>query len=433
LTLLKPNLKRNIALTTSHNPMETRIVITGMGTINPIGNTVDEFWENLVAGKSGVRLAQHTDLSDYSVKIGAEVDLPDVTEYFPKKKMLRRLDRYTVLGHIAAVQALKNSGLDVEKAPQRYGVLIGTGDAGVETQYKNIKYAVERGLESVSPFYVIGCIPSTASAYTAKEFNLQGPNFSMNSACATSNHSIGVAAMMIKMGMADAMITGGAEAVVNTMGFGGFGNIHALSERNDSPETASRPYDKGRDGFVLGEGAGVLCLESLEHAKQRGARIYGELKGWGFSCDAYDMVAPHPEGRGACSAMELALQSAKVNKSEIDLINAHGTSTPLGDLSESRAICKVFDNQVDKILVHSTKSMIGHLVGAGGGTEAIAGILALQKSVVHPTINQFEKDPEILLNVVRNKPMEKKVNNFLSNSFGFGGQNASLVISKYKN
>ncbi|MCK5241212.1 beta-ketoacyl-ACP synthase II [bacterium] len=413
--------------------METRVVITGMGTINPIGNTVDEFWDNLRAGKSGVRLAQHTDLTGYPVKIGAEVDLPDIAEYFPKKKMVKRLDRYTVLGHIAAVQAFKNSGLEVEKAPRRYGVLIGTGDAGIETQFRNIKHTVERGMETISPFYVIGCIPSTASAYTAIELNLQGPNFSLNSACATGNHSIGVAAMMIKMGMADAMLAGGAEAVVNIMGFGGFGNIQALSERNDSPETASRPFDKDRDGFVLGEGAGILCLEALEHAKQRGAKIYGELKGWGFSCDAYDMVAPHPEGRGACAAMELALESAGVNKDEIDLINAHGTSTTLGDLSESRAICRVFAGQVDKLLVHSTKSMIGHLVGAGGGTEAIAGILALEKSVVHPTINQFEKDPEILIKVVGNKAMEAEVNTFLSNSFGFGGQNASLVIAKYKN
>ncbi len=416
-----------------HNPLETRVVITGMGTINPIGNTVDEFWDNLRAGKSGVRLAQHTDLTGYPVKIGAEVDLPDIAEYFPKKKMVKRLDRYTVLGHIAAVQAFKNSGLEVEKAPRRYGVLIGTGDAGIETQFRNIKHTVERGMETISPFYVIGCIPSTASAYTAIELNLQGPNFSLNSACATGNHSIGVAAMMIKMGMADAMLAGGAEAVVNIMGFGGFGNIQALSERNDSPETASRPFDKDRDGFVLGEGAGILCLEALEHAKQRGAKIYGELKGWGFSCDAYDMVAPHPEGRGACAAMELALESAGVNKDEIDLINAHGTSTTLGDLSESRAICRVFAGQVDKLLVHSTKSMIGHLVGAGGGTEAIAGILALEKSVVHPTINQFEKDPEILIKVVGNKAMEAEVNTFLSNSFGFGGQNASLVIAKYKN
>ncbi len=415
------------------NPYETRVVITGMGTINPIGNTVEEYWSNLIAGKSGVRLAQHTELENYSVKIGAEIDLPDdMEEYFPKKKMLKRLDRFIIFGHVAGTQALKDSGIEIEKAPHRYGVLIGTGDAGVGIQYNNVCNVVRKGMESISPFYVVGCIPSTASAYTAKAYNLQGPNFSVNSACATSNHAIGMAAMMIKMGMADAMLTGGAEAVVNTMGFGGFGVIQALSERNDSPETASRPFDRHRDGFVLGEGAGVICLEALEHAKQRGARIYGELKGYGFSCDAHDMVAPHPEGRGACAAMELAMESAGLNKDDIDLINAHGTSTTLGDLSEGRAICRVFDHRVEKILVHSTKSMIGHLVGAGGGTEAIAGILALEKNIIHPTINQFEQDPEIPLNIVRNEPRETEVNNILLNSFGFGGQNAVLIISKYK-
>ena len=415
------------------NPYETRVVITGMGTINPIGNTVGEFWTNLIAGKSGVRLAQHTELMNYSVKIGAEIDLPDDMEgYFPKKKMLKRLDRFIIFGHVAATQALKDSGLEIEKAPQRYGVLIGTGDAGVEIQYKNISNVLRKGIEAISPFYVVGCIPSTASGYTAKVFNLQGPNFSVNSACATSNHAIGTAAMMIKMGMADAMLTGGAEAVVNIMGFGGFGVIQALSERNDSPETASRPFDKNRDGFILGEGAGVLCLEELEHAKQRGAHIYGELKGYGFSCDAHDLVAPHPEGRGACDAMELAMVNAGLNKDDIDLINAHGTSTLLGDLSESRAVCRVFNHRAERILVHSTKSMIGHLVGAGGGTEAIAGILALEKSIIHPTINQFEPDPEIHLNIVRNEPRKTEVNNILLNSFGFGGQNAVLIISKYK-
>ncbi len=403
-----------------------------MGTINPIGNTVEEFWDSLIAGKSGVRLARHTDLSEFSVKIGAEIDLPDLTEYFPQKKMIKRLDRFEIFGHVAATQALKDSGLDTERAPQRFGVLVGTGDAGVDVQFKNIKNVVNKGMDAVSPFYVVGTIPSTASAYTARAFNLQGPNFSVNSACATSNHAIGLAAMLIKMGLADAMLTGGAEAVVNIMGFGGFGVIQALSERNDSPETASRPFDKHRDGFILGEGAGVLCLEELEHARGRGARIYGEIKGFGFSCDAHDMVAPHPDGRGACNAMELALASAKMNAEDIDLINAHGTSTILGDLSESRAVCKVFGPAAEKVMVHSTKSMIGHLVGAGGGTEAIAGILALEKNVVHPTINQFEPDPEIPLNIVRNQSREARVNNILLNSFGFGGQNATLLISRLK-
>lgn len=414
------------------NPYETRIVITGLGTINPIGNNVKEFWDNLIAGKSGVRTAQHTELNDYHVKIGAEVDYPDLSKYFKKKFMPKRLDRFIVFGHIAAVEVLEDAGLDIEKSPHRYGVLIGTGDAGVGIHYTNISNIIKYGMDTVSPFYVVGCIPSTASGYFAKEYNLQGPNFSVNSACATSNHAIGLAALQIKMGMADAMITGGSEAVVNIMGFTGFGVIHALSERNDSPETASRPFDKDRDGFILGEGAGIVCLEELEHAKKRDAHIYGELKGFGFSCDAYDLVAPHPDGRGACAAMENALDNAGLNKEDIDLINAHGTSTPLGDLSESRAICKIFKHNFKTIPVHSTKSMIGHLIGAGGGCEVVAGILAFEKGVIHPTINQFEQDPEILINVVKNKPMEKEVNNILSNSFGFGGQNASIIISRFK-
>lgn len=429
--IIKLYKERCILLNIKRDPYSTRVVITGMGTINPIGNNVHEFWDNLIAGKSGVRLAQHTELSDYHIKIGGEVDLPDLKDYFPKRYLTKKLDRFIVLAHIAAVQAFHDSGLDPEKAPHRYGALIGTGDAGVSCQFKNISNVISDGMEAVSPFYVVGVIPNTPSGYFAKEYNFQGPNFSVNSACASSNHAIGLSAMMIKMGMADAIITGGSEAVVNVMGFAGFGVIGALSERNDSPETASRPYDKDRDGFVLGEGAGILCVEELEHAKKRGAHIYAELKGFGFSCDAHDLVAPHPEGRGAKAAMEGALNDAGYNKEDIDLINAHGTSTPLGDLAESKTIQSVFNAHTNDIPVHSTKSMIGHLVGAGGGTEAIASILALEKGVIHPTINQFQQDPEINLNIVKNKPIEKKVNNILSNSFGFGGQNATIIISKY--
>jgi len=413
------------------NPNETRVVITGLGTINPIANNVPEFWENLVKGKSGVRLARNTDLSKFHIKIGGEVDLPDLTPWFPKKFLIKKLDRFILMAQVAAVEAYKDSGINPQDAPERYGVLIGTGDAGVSIQYTNITNVNAHGMDMVSPFYVVGTIPNTPSGYFAKEFNFQGPNFSVNSACATSNHAIGMSSLMIKMGLADVMITGGSEAVVNIMGFAGFGVIGALSERNDSPETASRPFDKGRDGFVLGEGAGILCLEELEHAKKRGARIYAELKGFGCSADAYDLVAPHPEGRGAAASMQNALTDAGLNPEDIDLINAHGTSTPLGDLSESRTINRVFGSHTMDIHVHSTKSMIGHLVGAGGGTEAIAAILALEKGVIHPTINQFEQDPEIKLNVVKNKPLEKKVDNILSNSFGFGGQNASIIMTRF--
>ena len=413
------------------DPLSTRIVITGLGTINPLGNSVGEFWDNLIAGKSGVRLVKNPDIANFNVRIGAEVDLPDLTGYFKKLSMSRRLDRYVVLAHIAASQAIKDSGIDPGNEPHRYGALIGTGDAGVELTYQTFNKIFKYGVESTSPFYVVGCIPNTGSAYFANEFNLQGPNFSINSACATSNHSIGMASLLIKMGFADVMFAGGAEATVNVPGFAGFGAIRALSERNDSPETASRPFDKDRDGFVLAEGAGVICLEELEHAKKRGAHIYGEFSGFGCSCDAYDLVAPHPEGRGAKMVMEQCIANAHLNKDQVDLINAHGTSTPLGDLAESKAINAVFGDLAPKISVHSTKSMTGHLLGAAGGVEAIAAILALEKNIIHATINQFTQDPDIKLSVVRNVPMEKKVNHILSNSFGFGGQNAALLISRF--
>jgi 3-oxoacyl-[acyl-carrier-protein] synthase II len=419
--------------TIKRNPHETRVVITGMGTINPLANTVNEFWDNLIEGKSGIRLVKHTDLSDFSVQIGGEVDYPDLSEYFPQK-MLRRLDRFIIFGHVAATRAFKDAGfepIDIEKAPHLYGAIIGTGDAGSGLHYRMFQQIQEVGMDHASPFYVIGVIPNMPPAYFSKENNFQGPNFSVNSACATSNHAIGTAASMIKMGLAEVMLAGGTEAVLNVAGFSGFGVIRALSTRNDSPETASRPFDKDRDGFVLGEGSGIICLEELEHAKNRGARIYAELKGFGFSCDAHDLVAPQPEGRGAVIAMNSALESASLNKESIDLINAHGTSTMLGDIAESKAINKVFGDYTSSIIVHSTKSMIGHLIGAAGGVEAIASILAIEKGVIHPSVNIFKQDLQINLNIAADGPIEKKVRHVLSNSFGFGGQNASIVLSEF--
>jgi len=419
--------------TIKRNPHETRVVITGMGTINPLANTVNEFWDNLIEGKSGIRLVKHTDLSDFSVQIGGEVDYPDLSEYFPQK-MLRRLDRFIIFGHVAATRAFKDAGLepiDIEKAPHLYGAIIGTGDAGSGLHYRMFQQIQEVGMDHASPFYVIGVIPNMPPAYFSKENNFQGPNFSVNSACATSNHAIGTAASLIKMGLAEVMLAGGTEAVLNVAGFSGFGVIRALSTRNDSPETASRPFDKDRDGFVLGEGSGIICLEELEHAKNRGARIYAELKGFGFSCDAHDLVAPQPEGRGAVIAMNSALESASLNKESIDLINAHGTSTMLGDIAESKAVNKVFGDYTSSIIVHSTKSMIGHLIGAAGGVEAIASILAIEKGVIHPSVNIFKQDLQINLNIAADGPIEKKVRHVLSNSFGFGGQNASIVLSEF--
>jgi len=264
------------------------------------------------------------------------------------------------------------------------------------------------------------------------EWNLQGPCFSVNSACATGNHALGVAASLIKMGMADAIFTGGAEAPIFPSGMAAFGNIMALSERNDSPETASRPFDKDRDGFVLSEGAGVLCLEELEHARRRGARIYAELSGYGFSSDAFDLVAPHPDSRGSAQAMTSALESAKLNVDQIDLINCHAASTLLGDLAESKAINSVFKDHAPGVPAHSTKSMTGHPLGAASAVEAIASILAIKEGVIHPTINQFEQDPRIMLNVVRNQPRDARVNHILSNGFGFGGENAAIALSRFE-
>jgi 3-oxoacyl-[acyl-carrier-protein] synthase II len=412
------------------NPREVRVVITGLGAVTPIGNTVAEYWENLIHGRSGVRPISTFSVEDYSVRIAGEIDLPDAGLYFKDRKMARRLDRYVVLGQMAGTQAIRDSGLDIEKAPHRYGALIASGDGGIGAHFINTKRIVQDGMQATSPFFIM-CIPNTASGYLAMEWNLQGPGFSVNSACASANHAFAVASMMIKAGLADAMFTGGSEAPIYPNALAAFGNIMALSERNDSPQTASRPFDKDRDGFVLSEGAGVLCLEELEHARRRGARIYAELTGCGLTTDAYDLVAPHPDARGSAQAVRNALDSAGLNPADIGLINCHATSTPLGDLSESRAIERTFGELAARTPVHSTKSMTGHPMGAASAIEAIAAILAIQRGVIHPTINQFEQDPKILLNVVRNRPMEAKVDHVLSNGFGFGGHNASVIISRF--
>ncbi len=414
------------------NPHDVRVVITGLGTINALGNNVREYWDNLAKGKSGIRLTKNFEANGSPVKIAGEVDMPDLTLYFKEKKMIRRLDRYILFAHIAGSQAVKDAGIDIEKAPHRYGALIGTGDAGIESHMLNVARLLQKGVQAVSPFYVISCIPNSASGYFAKEFNLQGPNFGVSSACATGNHAMGLATTLIKMGMADAMFTGGSEAPVNLLGIGAFSSIFALSERNDSPETASRPFDKDRDGFVLSEGAGVVCLEELEHARKRGAHIYAEITGYGMSCDAFDMVAPHPEARGAAASIQSSLEEANLNPEDIDLINAHATSTMLGDKMESNAIVRTFGDYSTKVPVQSTKSMIGHLLGAAGSVEAIAAIMALEEGVIHPTINQFNQDPEIHLSVVKNEARDARVQHILSDAFGFAGQNASIIMSKFK-
>ncbi len=411
---------------------DRRVVITGIGTINPIGNTVEEFWDALLQLKNGVNRIRCFDPGDYSVKIAAEVDLPDISGYFEKKKkMMRRLDRNIILAYIASYQAIADAGLDSSAAPHRFGCLIGTGEAGLITHMHQIPKIMNKGLNAASPFYIINAIPNTATAYVSQEWNLNGPSYTLSSACATSNHAISTSALMIKAGMADAFVTGGTEAVVSPVAIGAFGNIMALSTRNDSPETASRPFERDRDGFVLGEGAGILCLEELEHAKKRGARIYAELTGFGLSSDSHDLVAPHPEGRGAAEAISAALDIAQLNPEDIDLINCHGTSTPIGDYIESLAIRKALGDCGGTVPVHSTKSMTGHLIGATGSVELIADIPAIQKGIIHATANQFEHDPKIELNVVKETMEGVKVRHILSNGFGFGGHNSSLIFSKF--
>ncbi len=417
----------------SANFTNRRIVVTGIGTINPIGNTVSEFWENLKVGKSGIRKIRNFDIGDYYVQIGGEIDLPeDVKDYFIAKKMFKRLDRYTNLTLIAGVQAVRDSGLDMGKEGLRTGAILGTGAGGVNSHTVNIIKHTNESMDAVSPFYLIACIPSTGTAFFCQEAGVRGPSYSVSSACATSNHSIGMACMHILSGMTDIMFAGGCEASVNKSGISSFGNIQALSSRNDSPETASRPFDRGRDGFVIGEGAGVLCLEELEHAKKRDAKIYCEITGFGFSSDAHDLVAPHPEGDGAIRAIKSAIEMASLNTEDIDLINCHGTSTPLGDKIESIAINRAFGDRGSKIPAHSTKSMTGHMLGGTSAVEAIADIMAFEQNAVHLTANQFEKDPEINLNIIKETMDGSNINHVLSNAFGFGGMNAVIIMSRFR-
>jgi 3-oxoacyl-[acyl-carrier-protein] synthase II len=413
------------------NPHDVRVVITGLGTVNPIGNTVREFWDNLRIGKSGVRRITMVDVDNYHVKIAGELDLPDVAPYGLTAKSIRRYDRYIILSHIAATQAIRDAALDPGAAPERYGVIIGSGDGGSTTHEVNTEKMHRIGLGATSPLYLVNAIPNTAPGFVAMHHNLQGLNFSLSSACATGNHAIGLAGQLIRMGMADAILAGGTEAPINMLGMCTFGNIGALSERNDSPETASRPFDKDRDGFVLSEGSAVLCVEELEHARRRGARIYAELTGIGFSCDAYDLVAPHPEARGATQAMRSALAEARLSPDDIDLLNAHATSTPIGDLSECRAVHRVFGDRATSVMVQATKSMTGHCIAAASAIEAVASLMAIVEGVVHPTTNQFERDPQIDLNVVV-EPRQAKVRHMLSDSFGFAGQNAAIILSAFE-
>ncbi|MEM9423885.1 MAG: beta-ketoacyl-[acyl-carrier-protein] synthase family protein [Spirochaetota bacterium] len=412
-----------------------RVVITGIGTINPLGNDVPGFWENLAQGQSGIvkLCAIYPILKDYSVKIGGYFSLPEnAADYFGRyRKWFKRLDEFAIYMQIAGTQAMSDSGLDIAREdPFRVGTLFGSGEGGLNSHERNQNYLQKQGMSAISPLYVLNVIPNTATGFFAQSHGLQGPSFAPVSACASSGHSIGLSCMMIQTGLADVMFAGGSEASLNPSGIGAFGNLGALTTQyNEQPEEASRPFDAQRSGFVMSNGAGALCLEELEHAKKRGARIYAEVSGYSFSADAHDLVAPHPEGRSSSYAMVQALKQARLEPSQIDLINAHGTSTQLGDWAEAMAIRKAFGSVA--IPVHSTKSMTGHTIGASGAIEAIAALLALQKNTIHPSINCEEQDAAIPLNVVTETREDIPVKHVMSNNFGFGGQNSVIILSRF--
>ena len=406
-----------------------RVVVTGLGMTTPVGNAVDETWGNILKGRSGISLLEHFDTSDFSVRIGGSIKNFPLDNYIPKKEQ-KKMDSFIHYGIAAGVQAIEDSGLDTSKNTERIGVAIGSGIGGLPGIEKGAELFSSGGPRKISPFYVPSNIINMISGHLSIMYGLKGPNFSIVTACTTGTHNIGDAARLIEYGDADVMIAGGAEMATSRTGLAGFAAARALSTRNDQPELASRPWDKDRDGFVLSDGAGVMVLEELEFAKKRGATIYAELVGYGMSADAFHMTAPSENGEGATLCMENALKNGKVNIEEVDYINAHGTSTPAGDIAETIAIKNVFKNDAKKLAISSTKSMIGHLLGAAGGVEAIFSVLAIRDQVAPPTINLENQDPECDLDYVPNNAREMKIEASLSNSFGFGGTNGSLIFRK---
>ena len=411
---------------------ERRVVVTGIGTISPLGNDLNSTWEALKAGKSGIGKITQIDPEPYPCQIAGEVKGFQPADFFQNPKDARRADRYTQFAVAASKMAITDSGLDPDKVDcTRVGVMVGSGIGGLGTLEREHEVLIKRGAKKVSPFVIPMMIANIGSGIVSMEYGFCGPNMSIVTACATANNSIGEAWRMIKFGDADAFVCGGAEATILPMGMSGFSNMRAMSTRNDDPEGASRPFDTGRDGFVMGEGAGVLVIEEYEHAKARGAEIYAELAGYGVSADAYHMSAPHPEGDGAARCMKMALKHAKMNPEEVDYVNAHGTSTPLGDICETKAIKQALgDHAKDKLVVSSTKSMTGHLLGAAGGVEIAACLMAIKDGVVPPTINLHDQDPECDLDYVANEARELPITSALSNGFGFGGHNGSLLVRK---
>ncbi len=410
-----------------------RVVVTGLGALTPIGNTVPELWDALVKGVSGAGPITHFDASKFKCKIAAELKGFDPFNYFDKKEM-RLLDGYTVYGLITVDEALRDAGLNDDNIDKsRMGVIWGSGMGGVKSlQDELMEFALSEGNPRFSPYWIPKVITDICAGQIAIRHGLRGPNYSTVAACATSAVAISDAFNLIRLGKVDAMVAGGSECAVVEAGIGGFGNMRALSTRNDDPKTASRPFDKDRDGFVLGEGSATLILEELEHAKARGAKIYAEITGTGLSADAYHITASHPEGLGTISVMRQAVEESGMALTDVDHINTHGTSTPIGDISEPKAIVGLFGDHSYKMAINSTKSMTGHLLGAAGAVEAIATILTIKNGIVPPTINHFTDDPQIpALDFTFNQAKRREVNFAISNAFGFGGHNVCLAFRKY--
>jgi 3-oxoacyl-[acyl-carrier-protein] synthase II len=408
-----------------------RVVITGLGVITSLGESADELWENVCAGKSGISAIRRWDTSKYPVRIGGECYDFDVTKYGVDVKEARRMDRFGQFGVAASVQAVKDAGLDYTKEDTyRCGVVIGSGIGGIETIEEQNKILIERGVGRVSPFTVPRLMANAASGNVSILFHINGPNTTVATACATGSNAVGDAGRFIQWDQADVMIAGGSEAALCELGMATFCAARALSTRNDDPQRASRPWDKDRDGFVMSEGAGVVILEEYEHAKRRGARIYAELIGYGMSGDGCHITAPEPEGKGAAHAMKLALKDAGTSPDKVDYINAHGTSTPLGDQAEVKAVKSTFGVHAKKLALSSTKSQLGHLLGASGGVEAVLTALSIHRNLLPPTINLDNPEPELDLDFVPHKARDRKVDYAMSNSFGFGGHNASLLMRK---
>lgn len=411
-----------------------RVVITGLGAVTPLGNSVSDYWNNLVNGVGGAAPITRFDASKFKTRFACEVKGFSPEAYFDRKEA-RKLDPFSQYGIAVAVEAVNDAGIDPKGVNvDRVGVIWGSGIGGLETfQTETFGFAKGDGTPRFNPFFIPKMIADICSGHISIRFGFRGPNFTTVSACASSTNALIDSFNYIRLGKADIIVSGGSEAAINESGIGGFNAMQALSTRNDSPQTASRPFDKDRDGFVLGEGAGSLILEELEHALKRGAKIYAEVAGGGMTADAHHITAPHPEGLGAINVMKNALEDAGMSADQVDYVNVHGTSTPLGDIAESKAIIKVFGESAYKLNISSTKSMTGHLLGAAGAIEAIASVLAVKNDIVPPTINHFTDDPGLddKLNFTFGKAQKRTVRAALSNTFGFGGHNASIIVKKY--